>query len=96
LVESDEQRSHPLRYRDVDCIASSQGEIDPPQKCPRRSDVCGDRLLPQRGLHHHASKAEHPLGASSGVMSPIRMRRATAEANSAAAKSLTIMIGVFV
>src|SRR6516165_509060 len=44
----------------------------------------------------HASKAENPDRASSGVISPVRTRRAMAEANSAAAKSLTTSTGFLV
>jgi len=43
----------------------------------------------------HMSKAEKPRRASSDVIFPVRTRRATAEANSAAARSLTIRTGVF-
>src|SRR5207244_9933372 len=47
-VESDKRRANPLRYRDVQGVGGSEGEVEPTQKRLRCSDVRGHGLLPQR------------------------------------------------
>jgi hypothetical protein len=83
-----------LSNRDIDRVGSPQIEVEAAQKCLCHIDIGRVDLFASRRAAHPRVESGDPARASSAVISLIRTRRAIAEANSAAAKSLTITTGV--
>jgi hypothetical protein len=84
-----------LRNRDVERVGGSEGEVEPTQNRLRCSDVGGHRLLAQRGPRRPCVEGGKAAARLIGGYISGSDTSATAEANSVAAKSLTITTGVF-
>jgi hypothetical protein len=81
--------------RDIERVWRSKIEVEPPQKRLCCGYVRRFGLLSPCRAGRPCVKCREGDRASSGVIPPVRTRRAIAEANSAAAKSLTISAGAF-
>jgi hypothetical protein len=91
-VERDKRRAEPLGDREVDRIGRTKVEVQPPEITAATRMSLGEASSSSVERARQRSNASKILRAASSLIWAVRVTRAITDANSAAAKSLTIRV----